>query len=78
MSDNGVLGGSKSVTPSGVAAAVMVICALAALAIPRLRAVSEERDRAEVSRILSAYPLECLPPGLIIHTHPDFVIVPFY
>jgi Tfp pilus assembly protein FimT len=46
--------------PLGLAVAAAVICLLASIAIPRLRAVSEEQNRPEAPRILSAYPLERL------------------
>jgi hypothetical protein len=40
----------------GVAVAVLIIILLAAVAISRLQAVSEERRRPEATPILSAFP----------------------
>ncbi|MDR2694305.1 MAG: hypothetical protein LBB74_08870 [Chitinispirillales bacterium] len=45
-----------SVTPLGLAVAVLIAGLLISLAIPRLRAVSEERNRPEAPRVLSAFP----------------------
>jgi len=51
----------RSVTPLGIAVAVLIICTLAALALPRLQAVSAERNRPEAPRILSAFEPSRLP-----------------
>jgi hypothetical protein len=45
----------NSVTPLGLAVAILILSLLATVAIPRLKAVSEERTRPEAPRILSAY-----------------------
>ena len=47
----------NSVTPLGLAVAVLIICLLATVAIPRLKAASADRARPESPRILSAYEL---------------------
>jgi hypothetical protein len=49
------------VTPLGLAVAILIICLLATLAIPRLQAVSADRNRPESPRILSAFDSSGLP-----------------
>jgi hypothetical protein len=46
----------SGVAPLGAAAAILIIIFLAAVAIPRLQAVSQERRRPEATPILSAFP----------------------
>jgi cytochrome c-type biogenesis protein CcmH/NrfG len=56
----------KSVTPLGLAVAILILCLLAYLAIPRLQAVSAERTRPEAPRILSSSesaPLSAVEPN---------------
>jgi hypothetical protein len=48
-------------SPLGLAVAALVICLLASLALPRLRAVSEEQNQPEAPRVLSAFSPERLP-----------------
>jgi type II secretory pathway pseudopilin PulG len=50
----------SGVTPLGLAMAVLIIILLAAAAIPRLQAVSEERRRPEATPILSAFPTSAM------------------
>jgi Tfp pilus assembly protein FimT len=51
----------SAVTPLGLAVAVLIICLLASLAIPKLQSVSADRTRPEAPRILSSSESAPLP-----------------
>jgi len=51
----------SAVTPLGLAVAALILCLLASLAIPRLKAVSADRSRPEPPRIISSFESSRLP-----------------